>query len=145
MTLNKWNPGSSTLPLQGDVSNLLSRFFTDMPMHFYDRDELRPRADVEEHEGHYAIYAEVPGMKKSDISITFQDDTLTISGERQAPENADSATYRHMERRYGKFARSFRLPNPVKADGIAATVTDGLLTVTVPKAEEAKPRQIQIA
>ena len=144
MTLNKWNPGSSAPSLHSDVNNLLGRFFTDMPMRFYDRDELRPRADVEEHEGHYTIIAEVPGLKKSDIAVTFQDDTLTISGENQAAGNVDSATYRHMERHHGKFARSFRLPNPVDPDGIAATVIDGLLTVTVPKAEEAKPRQIQI-
>jgi len=145
MTLSKWNPGSSAATLPSDLGNLFGRFFTDMPLRFYDREELRPRTDVEEHEGHYTIIAEVPGMKKDDIAVTFQDDTLTMSGERKAPENTDSTTYRHMERSYGKFARSFRLPSPVKADKITATVTDGLLTVTVPKAEEAKPRQIQIA
>lgn len=145
MTLNKWNPGSSAPALHSDFNNLLGRFFPDMPMRFYDRDELRPRTDVEEHESHYTIIAEVPGLKKSDIAVTFQDDTLTISGESKAAENVDSATYRHMERHHDKFARSFRLPNPVKADSITATVTDGLLTITVPKAEEAKPHQIQIA
>jgi len=145
MTLSKWNPGSSADALQSDFNNLLGRFFSDVPLRFYDRDELRPRADVEEHEGHYTIVAEVPGLTKSDVAVTFQDDTLTISGERKAPANVDSATYRHMERHYGKFARSFRLPNPIKGDGIKASVADGLLTVTVPKAEEAKPRQIQIA
>ena len=143
MTLSKWNPGSSTLPLS-DINSLFGRIFSDTPMRFYEQDELRPRADVEEHEGHYTIIAEVPGMKKSDVTLTFQDDTLTISGERKAPDNTDSSTYRHMERRYGKFARSFRLPLPVKTEAITATVTDGLLTVTAPKAEEVKPRQIQI-
>ena len=83
-------------------------------------------------------------MKREEIDISFHDGTLTISGERKYEQkNQDAETYR-AERFFGKFHRTLALPKPVQSDQAKATYKDGILTVTLPKTEEAKPKQIQV-
>jgi len=104
-----------------------------------------PAVDVLESKDSYLIRAELPGMKREDIKVEVKDGTLVLSGERKSEKPADGVEYRHVERVTAKFWRSFSLPETVKQDGIEATYKDGILEIRVPKAEEAKPRQIEIS
>jgi HSP20 family protein len=103
-----------------------------------------PRVDVLESKDAYTIRAELPGMKKEDFNLELKDGTLTLGGERKAEKAAEGVEYRTVERVEGKFFRSFSLPETVKQDGIQAAYKDGILEIHVPKAEAAKPRQIEI-
>jgi HSP20 family protein len=85
------------------------------------------------------------GMKKEDISVEFKEGALTLSGDKKFEEPAEGVTYHRSERASGKLARSFYLPQTIKQDGINATFRDGILEVHVPKADEAKPKQIAIS
>jgi HSP20 family protein len=117
-----------------------------------DRSSAQPRTstgysavDVLEGKDVYLIRAELPGMKREDIHIELKDGNLVLSGERKADALADGVKYRHVERVAAKFWRSFSLPETIKQDSIEATYKDGVLEVRIPKAEEAKPRQIEIS
>jgi HSP20 family protein len=104
-----------------------------------------PPVDILESKDSYLIRAELPGMKKQDFNLEVRDGTLTLSGERKFEETANGVEYHRVERATGKFSRSFYLPQTVKHDSIKASYRDGILEVHVPKAEEAKPRQITVS
>jgi HSP20 family protein len=101
--------------------------------------------DILESKDAYILRAELPGMKKEDFKLELKDGTLTLNAERKSEKTVDGVEYRSVERVNGKFLRSFALPETVKHDGIEATYKDGILEIHVPKAEETKPRQIEIA
>src|SRR5438309_1568768 len=101
-----------------------------------------PALDLYQNNDNVVAVVELPGMRKEDIEISLHDGTLTIGGERKA-ETSDGAAER-TERYVGKFRRSITLPARVDASKVSATYRDGILTVTLPKAEEAKPKQIQV-
>jgi HSP20 family protein len=101
--------------------------------------------DILENKDAYLIRAELPGMKKEDFHLELEEGTLTLSGERKFEEPTNGDEYHRVERLAGKFSRSFHIPQAVKHDGIKATYRDGILEVCVPKAEEAKPRQITVS
>ena len=103
-----------------------------------------PAVDVHEDKDKYVVKAEVPGMKKEDIDVSLDGSTLTISGERKhEQERKEDETYRS-ERFFGRFQRNITLPAAVDASKIDANYKDGVLTITLPKSEEAKPKQIQV-
>jgi HSP20 family protein len=104
-----------------------------------------PAVDVLESKDSYLIRAELPGMKKEDIKVEVKDGSLVVSGERKSEKPAEGVEYRHVERVAAKFWRSFSLPENAKPDGIEATYKDGIIEIRVPKAEERKPRQIEIS
>ena len=104
-----------------------------------------PAVDVLESKDSYLIRAELPGMTKEAIKVEVKDGNLVLSGERKSEKPADGVEYRHVERIAAKFWRSFSLPETAKQDGIEATYKEGILEIRVPKAEEAKPRQIEIS
>jgi HSP20 family protein len=104
-----------------------------------------PVVDVREDADNFVIRAELPGLKRDDISVSLQDGALVISGERTVEKVEDGVEVHRQERYYGKFQRALSLPAPVAADKIKAQYKDGVLTVTLPKAEEAKPKQIDIS
>ena len=103
-----------------------------------------PRTDLSETEEAYLIHLDLPGLKKDDVEISVHDGTLSVSGERRHEETEEGRTFVRVERSYGRFYRSFSLPQTINADGIEATFEDGVLTIHVPKAEELKPRRIDI-
>jgi HSP20 family protein len=103
-----------------------------------------PRLDLYEDKESLVVQVELPGMKKEEIGISLEDGLLTISGERKATPLPETATVTHRELASGRFDRRVRLPYQVENGKIKATYTDGMLTVTLPKAEEAKPKLIQI-
>jgi HSP20 family protein len=104
-----------------------------------------PKVDVSENENEYVINAELPGIKKPDVKVVFENGILTVSGERSEEKKEKNARYHLVERSWGAFRRSFTLPGNVSADKIAADFKDGVLTVHAPKSETAKPKQIAVS
>ncbi|HEX4122085.1 MAG TPA: Hsp20/alpha crystallin family protein [Verrucomicrobiae bacterium] len=103
-----------------------------------------PAVDIYEDNDRLSVRAELPGMKKEDIEISLHEGFLTLSGERKAEEKREGAETYRSERWLGRFHRTISLPCAVVPDQIKATYTDGVLTVSMPKAEEAKPKQIPV-
>ena len=104
----------------------------------------RPAVDVTEDASGYTIVADLPRVDKEHVNVTFVDSVLTIEGERSEVDKKEGTTVHVLERSYGKFVRSFRLPEDANGEAIEACFRDGVLTVTVPKREEAKPKTIEI-
>jgi HSP20 family protein len=103
-----------------------------------------PAFDVYEEKDNFVVKAELPGMKKEDISVSLHDGNLIISGERKNETKGEGAEVYRAERYVGKFQRSVSLPAQVTAGKVTAEYKDGILTVTLPKSEEAKPKQIEV-
>jgi HSP20 family protein len=104
-----------------------------------------PALDVQEDKDNFTIKVELPGLKREDIEVSLQEGALVISGERNAEKIGEGTEVHRQERFYGKFQRALTLPAPVAADKVKAAYRDGVLTVTLPKAEEAKPKQIDVS
>ncbi|MGH9519655.1 MAG: Hsp20/alpha crystallin family protein [Terriglobales bacterium] len=102
-----------------------------------------PRTDVLESEAGYQLQLDLPGVKAEDLDIQVEDSTLTVRAQRKL--NGKREEYHRVERPYGAFTRSFTLPEAVKADGIEAKLSDGVLNLTLPRREEAKPRHITVS
>jgi HSP20 family protein len=104
-----------------------------------------PALDVREDKDSFVIRAELPGLKREDIEISLQDGALVISGERTVEKVEEGVEVHRQERYYGKFQRALTLPEPVAAEKVKADYKDGVLTVTLPKTEEAKPKKIDVS
>ncbi len=104
-----------------------------------------PALDVHEDADNFNIRVELPGLKREDIAVSLQDGALVISGERKSEKVEEGVEVHRQERYYGKFQRALTLPAPVAADKVKAQYKDGILTVTLPKSEEAKPKQIDVS
>ena len=103
-----------------------------------------PAVDIYETPDSIVLQAELPGLSKDDIDIQVRDNVLTLKGERRSEKEVKEGNYLRVERAYGGFQRAFTLPAAVQADRIRAVFKDGVLDVSIPKAEEAKPKQIKI-
>ena len=103
-----------------------------------------PPVDIYENADHIVLKAELPGIDPQDVEIRVEDNTLYLKGERKFEREVKEENYHRVERSYGAFARSFSLPNSIAADKVVADYKDGLLTLTLPKREEAKPKTIKI-
>jgi HSP20 family protein len=104
-----------------------------------------PALDVHEDKDNFIVRTELPGLKREDIEVSLQDGALIISGERKVEEKREGVEVHRQERFYGKFQRALTLPAPVAADKVKAQYKDGVLTITLPKTEEAKPKQIDVS
>ncbi len=103
-----------------------------------------PACDIYETENEITVKAELPEVKKEDVCVSVENNVLTIRGERNISEETKREDYHRLERSYGEFTRSFTLPNFVDSNRINAEFKDGMLRVTLPKREEAKPKQIEV-
>jgi HSP20 family protein len=143
MEMARWEPFEGLNRIQSRINELFDETFgrgrqqTTTAVWY-------PPVDILESKDAYLIRAELPGMKKEDFNLEVNDGALTLSGERKFEEPANGVEYHRVERAAGKFSRSFHLPQTVKHDGIKAMYRDGILEVHVPKADEAKPRQITV-
>lgn len=138
MTLIRWNPFRTlaSLPLE------VERFFEDFGL---SSDTVWvPSVDVTETDDAYELKAELPGLKKEDIHVSVEDNVLCLKGEKKQESESKTKSVHRIERMYGKFERSFRLPNGVKANEIKAKYENGILTVRLPKSEEAKRKEIPV-
>jgi len=110
-----------------------------------NRGDWRPPVDIYENDQHEIVLrAELPGLKREDLDIRVENNTLTLRGERKRDAEVKQESYHRVERIYGAFSRSFSLPATVNTEKVAATFVDGVLTITLPMRDEAKPRQIQV-
>lgn len=103
-----------------------------------------PALDAHEDKDKYTVSLEVPGLRKEDITVSVHDGVLTVSGERKSEKDVKEGTVHRTERFYGKFSRSVSLPTAVRSDKVGAVYKDGILTVEIPKAEEAKPKTVEV-
>jgi len=103
-----------------------------------------PPVDIYENGDNLVLKAELPGFNPDDVEIRVEDNTLYLKGERKFEKEVKEQSYHRVERSYGAFTRTFSLPNSVDADKVAANFKDGVLTLTMPKKEEAKPKTIKI-
>src|SRR5215213_1141852 len=103
-----------------------------------------PALDISERKDAYLVTVELPGVEADDLEITLEDGLLTIQGERHFAHDSSEQQFHRVERRYGAFRRSITLPAQVQAEQIQASAEDGVLQILVPKAEEAKPKRIQV-
>jgi HSP20 family protein len=107
------------------------------------RSDVFPHVNISEDADNLYVHSELPGMLPDEIDISVEGDTVTLRGERKLPV-AENVSYHRREREAGRFRRIFSLPFRVNADAVSAVFKDGVLKITLPKAEEAKPKQIQI-
>ena len=144
MELVRWEPFAGF----GNLHSVFNGLFDDNFERSWAQPSVsrwHPAMDVLESKDAYLIRTELPGLRKEDIKLEVKDGMLILSGESKSEKPAEGVEYRHVERVAAKFWRSFTLPETVKQDGIEATYKDGILEVRVPKAEAAKPRQIEIS
>ena len=145
LDLMKWNPGRSLFH-RHPAFGLFDDFFAPAR-----REEegatlwgWNPAVDVIDHDDHIEIKAELPGVEKENLDVDIKDRVLTLKGERKDDREVKEDRYYRRERSYGRFERAFTLPVGVDPEKIEARYRDGVLHITVPKAEQAKPRQISV-
>jgi HSP20 family protein len=131
-----------------DLRNEIDRLFAAPFAGLTDAPRLAsgwsPAFDVYENKDNFTVVAELPGVNKEDIAISLHEGRLSISGERKREEKSENTEVYRAERVFGRFQRTFTLPAAVSAEKVNAKFADGVLTITLPKAEEAKPKQIGV-
>ena len=144
--VTRWDPSREMEELQ----NRLSNFFGRTPARLGDTKEesmtvaeWAPLVDITEDEKEYIIKTELPEVKKEDVKVAVENGLLTIVGERKF-EKEENKKYHRIERAYGRFVRSFIVPDYVEADKVSAEFKDGVLKVHLPKSEKTKPKQIEV-
>ncbi len=147
--LVRWNPMREAADLFNEFDRVLEsplyRARMGMPLRTNDVVGSWSLAlDVAEKGDVFTIKASLPGIKPEDLNVTLEDNVLTVQGEVKEDETIEEETYHIRERRFGSFSRSLRFPVPVNANEIVASYDNGVLTLTVPKAEEVKPKRIEI-
>ncbi|MBI5316194.1 MAG: Hsp20/alpha crystallin family protein [Nitrospirae bacterium] len=146
MTLVRWDPFREL----EDVSDRLNQMFhRSTPARTNGKETMVvadwvPSVDVSETEGEYQIKAEIPDVKKEDVKVTLEDGVLTIQGERKQEKEVKGKRYHRVERSYGRFVRSFTLPDVIDEEKVKAEFKDGILNLALPKSEKAKPKAIEV-
>ena len=146
MAIVRWDPFQDLISLQERMNRL---FEQTLDRSRGEREGMvagtwAPAVDIYETPDSIVLQAELPGLSKDDIDIQVRDNVLTLKGERRSEKEVKEGNYLRVERAYGGFQRAFTLPAAVQADKIRAVFKDGVLDVSIPKAEEAKPKQIKI-
>lgn len=142
--LTRRSPNRTLHNLQREVDSLFDRFFDRTGGDGSTSAVWAPQTDLLETDDAFRLRLDVPGMTKEDIDINLQNGTLTISGERTSEQTDEGEEYVRVERAFGTFHRTFRLPDAVDQENIEATYEDGVLSINVPKTEESTRRQIEI-
>lgn len=140
-----WNPLRQLSSLREEIDRLFDSplsALTEVTQPFMSG--WRPAVDIYEDKDSLIVRAEVPGMRREDLEVSLHNGVLSLSGERKASTEADNAEMHRAERFVGRFQRVFTLPTTVDADKVKAAYKDGILTITLPKTEEARPRQIEV-
>ena len=122
-----------------DLDNDFEKFFGQTK-----ETKWKPHSDITETENDYKLSVDLPGVKKEDVNIDLKNDVLTVTSERKFEVNEDNESIVHREKFYGKYERSFRLPKTTDQDNIIAALDGGVLSLTVPKKEKEKSKQIII-
>jgi len=128
--------------IQDEVTRLFDSLYSRVP--FSNPSAVTPPADIEEHADEFVVRVDLPGVPQKDVKVTLMADTLTIRGERRNEADIKEGNLHRVERAYGSFERSFTLGASVRNDKVRAIFRDGVLEVHVPKAEEARVREIEV-
>ena len=143
MRLTRWYPKRSPISdftrTMNSIFNTLSEEEEEPSVYSFD-----PAIDIQENGDKFELTAELPGIDKEDVNISINDDVLTISGEKKSTVKKEDAQCYRSERMFGKFERSFRLPDEVDQDNIEANYENGILRLDIPKSEESKPKEREI-
>lgn len=151
MSIIKYNPVRDMLNFEKEFSKFFNEF--DNVLGFKKPNSITeemenavwaPLSDIYEDENKYAVKIDLPGVSKENLKISYENGSLSISGERKNEKEIKNAKFHRIERTYGKFYRSFSLPEQIKYDQIDAEFSNGQLEITIPKSEEAKPKQLEI-
>jgi len=144
MAIIRWRPLGEVDSFRREMDRMFDNFFgreTDVGEF---SSAWHPSVDIKETKDDFVLMAEIPGMSKDDIKINISENTLTIKGEKKEEKKEDDHNYHRVERRYGTFQRSFTLPTQIQGNKVKAAYKDGVLTITMPKKEEVKPKEIPI-
>jgi HSP20 family protein len=145
MKLTPWNPGREFSQLQDRINRLLSDPYGRGDEGLMNQGNWIPPVDIYQNNDHELVLkAELPDMKREDIEVTVDGNTLTIKGEKKLEKEVKEDQFQRIERAYGTFSRSFTLPPNVDASKLGAEYRNGVLTVEIPLREDAKPRQIEV-
>jgi HSP20 family protein len=134
--LAKWDLFRDLRSVEDEFDRIAGRAFS--------RDTWVPALDVRESQDRFDVTVDLPGLEPGDVNVTFEDGMLSISGKREFSAEDRGDTWHRIERSFGTFARSMRLPQTADTEKIEATFDKGVLTVSVPKTEQAKPRTIEV-
>ena len=145
MNIVRYDPFREIRSLQDEVN----RLFTTVTPAQANREEMlngawAPKVDIFENKENLVLEAELPGMTRDDFELAFENNVLTLKGERRFEKKTDDDNYHRIERAYGSFTRSFTLPQTVTAEGARAEFANGILHVSLPKREETKARKIDV-
>jgi HSP20 family protein len=145
MSLVRWQPYGAVASLQDSINRL---FHDAFPRSLAEEDfavsAWKPVVDIYDKDDAIVIHAELPGVKKEEVSIEVKDNVLTIQGERADVKEVNEDSYFRKERIFGSFQRSFTLPSAINPENIKAVFKDGVLQIEIPKPEEQKPKQIEV-
>ncbi len=142
MAIVRWSPARELARLQEEF---VRSFFPGESLEAsFARGAWEPTVDISETNDNYVINADLPGLSKEDVKVSYKDGILSIQGEKKQEKEEKGKTYHRVERSYGTFERSFRLPARVQIEKVDAKFKDGVLNLTLPKAEEVRPKEIPI-
>lgn len=142
--LTRWDPYRELATMRNMMDRMMDEEVFGLPRLWERRSEFNLALDIAEKDDAYVVKASVPGVAPEDVEITLTDNVLTIKGEMKEDKEIKEDAYHMRERRFGQFVRSVTLPMPVDADKIEAVNENGVLTLTLPKAEMAKPKKIEV-
>jgi HSP20 family protein len=143
MAVSRWDPFRDLMSIQNELNRLFGRTYAggeSAP----SSGSWMPALDVFETQDKFVVTVELPGVNPDEVDVSVEDSTLTITGERKFYENVSDDSFHRVERRYGSFARSLSLPQTADAERIEASFDRGVLTIEVPRVEQAKPKRIQV-
>ncbi|MFQ5637225.1 MAG: Hsp20/alpha crystallin family protein [bacterium] len=145
MTLTRWNPTRDFLGIADEMNRFVDGVFrngaSDTALF---KTSWSPAADISEDDNNYYLNFELPGLNKKDVKVRYEEGMLTVTGEKKAEKEDKDVNYHRVERSYGKFERSFRISSRIVNEKIDAKFSNGVLTVTLPKAEDVKPKEIEV-
>ena len=143
--LTRWEPFREFATLQDRMNRLFRESYNDAGQdESLTTSRFAPAVDVYEDEHQVTLKIEVPGIDEKDIDVRVENNTLTVQGERKIEKEEKEENYRRVERQYGSFTRTFTLPQTVDSEALKASYEHGVLTLTLPKKEAAKPKQIKV-
>ena len=140
MSITRWNPFRELEEIEGR----LNRFVRGSEPDALTFGDWAPAVDIKETEKEYVVTADLPDVKKEEVKVSFHEGVLTLEGERKLEKEEKTDRFHRIERGYGKFVRRFALPNEVDSEHVTAEFKNGVLTVRVPKAANAKPKAIEV-
>jgi len=146
MPIVRQRPFADMINMQEELGKFFDEFFGErMPARRGPENPTWiPRVDISESKGDIIVRADAPGMNKDEIKITISDNVLTVAGEKKVERDEKTENFHRVERVFGSFQRSFHIPQNINAEKISASYKDGVLVVTLPKREEAKPKEIPV-